>query len=312
MKYIRKYQKALLVLVVVILYIGYYLLNRSDFAQLSHINKGDLLLVGLGYLVIVITNGLFIKLVVRPFKVQLSAYESIRVSLISSLGNFFASSGAGLGFRAVYLKKRHGLGYQQYITTLYGNYLLTFIINAIAGLVSLLLAPQKGGTVYWLAIAFFAVLACSSAVLCFVPIRATHRKGILGKVANVLHQMTSGWKVLARDYRLLAGLTGLVVLQLAITMLILRAEVAALGMSVGISGLLFLSVLGALSVFISVTPANIGVKEGVYLLTASIVGLTTVQVLSIALIDRGVLFITLGLLWLVVGKSRTEGKGSNA
>lgn len=308
MKVIQKYRKPLLALLVVAVFAAYFLLNRSDFSKLGQINKGQLLLVGLGYLGIVITNGLFIKLVIRPFQVHLSVYESVRVSLISSLGNFFASSGAGLGFRAVYLKKQHGMGYQQYMTTLYGNYLLIFIVNAVAGLASLLLAPQKGGVTYWLACSFFTCLATVSAALCFIPIRAKGRGGLPGKALKALHTMTNGWKVITKDLRLLAGLTGLVLLQLVITMGILHFEVTALGLSVGLAGLVLLSVLSALSVFINITPANLGVKEGVYVLTASIVALTTSQILSIALIDRGVLFITLGLLWVVIGKNRNQAE----
>lgn len=303
-RFLVKYQRQLLAIVVIAVFVAYYLLNKSDFTQLSKIELKYLLLVGLGYVGIVITNGLLIKLVVRPFDVHLSTYESTRVSLISSLGNFFAAAGAGLGFRAVYLKKRHGLSYQQYLTTLYGNYLLIFIINASAGLISLLLTRQKGGTAYAVALLFFAGLLLAATALCFVPIGARKSSGLVGKILGNLQKMTTGWKVVAKDRKLLLGLSGLVAAQLLLTVGIIYFEMVALDLTATFAGLLLLSVWGALSVFINVTPANLGVKEGVYVLIASIVGLSTAQILSIALIDRGVLFVTLGLLWLLVARNR--------
>ena len=305
MKHFRTHQKQILAAALLVVFGLYFWFNKADFSSLRNVGPGYLALVGLGYVGIVITNGLFIQYVVRPFKVRLSMYESTRVSLISSLGNFFASSGAGLGFRAIYLKKRHGLAYGDYITTLYGNYLLIFIVNAVAGLTSLALAPQRSGVIYWLAVAAFCSLLTIATMFCFVAIKDSKKQSIAGKIQRSLHMMTSGWRTVAQNKKLLFSLGGLIAGQLVLTMAILYFEVVALGITVSISGLLFLSVLGALSVFINVTPANLGIKEGVYILSASIVGLTTNQILSVAIIDRGVLFITLGLLWLIIGINRT-------
>jgi uncharacterized membrane protein YbhN (UPF0104 family) len=242
-------------------------------------------------------------------------YESTRVSLVSSIGNFFASSGVGLGFRAIYLKRRHGLQYQDYITTLYGNYLLIFIVNALVGVVSLYFAPHHNGTQFLGAFLFFGGLTVVSLLFCFVRIPAppAQRAGQLGKVQRLLHMMTDGWQGIARNINLVSSLTGLIVLQLAITVFLTWLETSALGLHLPLYSLLLLSVLSALSVFVSITPANIGVKEIVYILTSSVIGLSTSQIVSIAIIDRGVLFITLGALWLAVGKSRlTAEELSNA
>lgn len=308
MNIIRKYQKVLLGLVVVGLFVGYFLMNRSDFSALSNVAISYLLLVGIGYVAIVITNGLMMNLLVRPFNIRLGVYESIRVSLLGSLGNFFASSGAGAGVRALYLKKNHNLAYKDYLSTLYGNYLLIFIVNAVAGLLSLLLTGDKGGVLYWLAAVFFCTLLAASSVLCFVPLKLKAGPGLIGRLCKVLNSMTQGWQVVARNRSVLKGLVALSVGQLAITIGIIYLQVLALGLSVSFAGLIFLAVLAALSVFISITPANIGIKEAVYLLSASIVGLSSGDILSIAIVDRGVLFATLGLLWICMRRKSDKEK----
>ena len=300
---LKRYQKQLTALLVIVLFSVYYVRNRGDFTALAHINPWYVVLVALGYVAIVITNGLFIRYVVRPFGVKLGLYESTRVSLFSSLGNFFASSGAGLGYRAVYLKKHHNLGYRDYMTTLYGNYLIIFIVNSVAGLLALALSGKTLSAVGWIAGVGLSVILAASILMTFRQTTVKNRSGFAGKVIKNLRMMSAGWQAVAKDRKLFAGLVGLVVLQLGITAAILHFEFVALSLRVGFAGLLFLSVLSALSVFINITPANLGVKEGAYILSTSIVGLSSTQILAVAVIDRGALFATLGVLWLLFGKN---------
>ena len=300
---VKRYQKQLTALLVLLVFAVYYLRNRSDFAVLAHVNPWYVAFVALGYIAIVVTNGLFIRYVVRPFGVTLGLYESTRVSLFSSLGNFFASSGAGLGYRAVYLKKNHGLGYRDYMTTLYGNYLIIFIVNCVAGLVALTISGRSATTVGWIAGGVLSIILAMSILLTFRQTTVKDRPGFAGKVIKNLRMMSAGWQAVAKDRGLFAGLTVLVIVQLGITTGILHFEFLALGLSVSFAGLLFLSVLSALSVFINITPANLGVKEGAYILSTSIVGLSSSQILAVAVVDRGALFATLGVLWLLLAKN---------
>lgn len=306
MNFIKKYQKAILGFLVVGLFVGYFLLNRNDFTALNNVNPWYLLLVGAGYVAIVVTNGIMMKLLAAPFNVNLGVYESVRVSLLGSLGNFFASSGAGVGVRALYLKKNHNLAYKDYLATLYGNYLLIFMVNAVAGLLSLVLTGGKGGLLYWLAVIFFCVLLAVASTLCFVPLKLKTESGIVGKISKMLNSMTQGWQLVARNREVFKGLLLVAVGQLFITVGIIYLQVQALGLGVSFAGLIFLAVLTALSVFVSITPANVGIKEAVYLLSATIVGLSSGDILSIAVIDRGVLFATLGLLWILMRKRNLD------
>lgn len=313
MKLLRRYHRQLLGLAVLVIFVVYFINNKQSFKLLLDIRPVFLLGVAMCYVAIVYTNGLFIKYVIEPFKKRISVSESARVSLISSLGNFFASSGAGLGFRAVYLKRRHNLSYGDYMTTLYGNYLLIFIINAVFGIISLMLVQQKDGMQYTGAMTFFVILLVTSLILCFVRLPTSWAKNnpssLVAKVVSYLKNMISGWSRIVKDRRLLFHLSSLVTLQLGLTLTIGWLEFSALAIPIGFAELLLFSVLGSLSIFISLTPANLGVKEGIYLLTASVIGITTPQIVSIALIDRGILFGTLFVLWLAIGRGWQDKNG---
>ena len=302
-----KYQKNLLGIIVVIIFIVYFIFNKSSFKPLLDIKP--VLLIGsfLCYVGIIICNGLFIKYIVGSFDKQLDTYESVRVSLLSSIGNFFASSGAGLGFRAVYLKKKYDLRYADYMATMYGNYLLIFIINAALGIASLALIGSNGSPQFVGAGLFFIGLLVVSLLLSFLRIpNITSKNKYLSIAIRTLRKMSDGWRLVTRDRRLLTHLSLLVLAQMILTVMIAWFELSSLSISIGFGQLLLFSVLGSLSIFISLTPANIGVKEGVYVLTATIIGLSTPQILSIALIDRGILFITLALVWAVIGRDKNQ------
>lgn len=308
LRFLKRYHKQLFGLLVLAIFMVYFIRNLESFRILLDVQPVYLVGVSLGYVAIVFTNGLFIKYVIEPFQKYITVRESARVSLISSLGNFFASSGAGLGFRAIYLKKKHDLSYGDYMTTLYGNYLLIFIINAVFGLLSLILVSNQTGLQFKGAAIFFAVLLLVSLTLCFVQLPksfGSRRKNkFIAKILKYIQNMTTGWNRIVRDKRLLLHLSGLITIQLGLTLLIGWLEFSSLNIDIGFPELLLFSVLGSLSIFVSLTPANLGVKEGIYLLTAGVIGITTPQIVSIALIDRGILFGTLFFLWLVLGRGQ--------
>ncbi|MDQ5886671.1 MAG: hypothetical protein QG628_1068, partial [Patescibacteria group bacterium] len=213
-QFLKRYHKQLFGLLVLAIFTVYFIRNLESFRILLGIQPVYLVGVSLAYIAIVFTNGLFIKYVIEPFQKYITVRESARVSLISSLGNFFASSGAGLGFRAIYLKKKHDLGYGDYMTTLYGNYLLIFIINAVFGLISLGLVSNKTGLQFKGAALFFTSLFIVSTTLCFVRLPESFagrvRTKFLSSVLKYLKNMTTGWNRIVRDKLLLLHLSGLI------------------------------------------------------------------------------------------------------
>lgn len=306
LNFIKNNFQKILGLVVIVLFTGYFIINIKSFKLLLDIKPLYLVLVALCYGAIVLTNGLFIKYVIEPFNKNIKTREAAHVSLLSSIGNFFASSGAGLGFRAIYLKKKHDLSYQEYMITVYGNYLLIFICNAIFGISSLLLVRNKGGSAYTGLFLFFGALLVTSIALCFIRITGEPKKarGFVGKGIDIIREMTIGWNRIARNKRLLMHLTLVIMIQIILSFCIAWLEIKSLSISIGLPEILLLSILGSLSIFVSLTPANIGVKELIYIITATTIGLTTPEILSISIVDRGVLFMTLGILWLFIGRNK--------
>lgn len=280
----------------------YFVLNIEKFKPLLHVNILWLVLLAVANVVVIAVNGMFIKFVLQPFDKFISIMESAYVSLISSIGNFFAPVGAGFGIRAVYLNKKHGLPYGEYISTLSGNYIIVFLVNSFIALLSLYFLKDKASPQYTILVALFLGIFIVSLIAIFIKIPKrladkAHTKNL--KIVTSIFGVLNGWSKIKSNRKLMTRLVGLIFLNVLLALLISKIEVVALHFSIGAAQLLLFSVLGALSLFINLTPANLGVKEAIYLFSASVIGFSTSQILLIALIDRGVLFIVLLAGWFL-------------
>jgi uncharacterized protein (TIRG00374 family) len=304
---LRRKASLLITLVVISIFLVYFFLNLDKFSALLHVNVFLLFLIAIAYLSTIAANGLFIKFILEPFDKYISVKESTYVAMISSVGNFFAPIGSGFGFRAVYLKKKHGLAYSDYIATLYGNYVIVFLINSFFALVALYLLRDSAGRGYFTLVLLFAGMFAVTFLLTIIRIPTLKKElNVKNKhlrfVATGLLDMATGWNRIVKNKRLLLHLLAVTTFNFIVTLLIAWLEITALHFSISFPALLLFGVLGSLSLFINITPANLGVKEAIYLFSSAVIGLTAPQILSIALIDRGVLFAVLFCLWLYFTK----------
>lgn len=301
-----KYLRLFLAWLVVGVFAVYFWLNLDQFSLLLDLRLPLLLVVAVAHIGGVFTNGLFTKFILAPLGKHISVAEGFFVSMISTVGNFFAPVGAGLGFRAVYLKKKHSLPYSQYVSTLYGNYIIVFLVNAFFGLLALSLLRGSPGPQYYVLVGVFGAMFAVSLFLSQVKIPELRKNrvkgGLLSRVAHILHEITKGWNQIVVRRSLVVRLALLTTINFGLNAIMLFAIIRALNLSIGGSELLLLTALGSLSTFINLTPANLGVKEAVYLFSASVIGFSTAEILSIALVDRGVLFGVLLVAWLLQGK----------
>lgn len=275
-----------------------------------HINLFLLILIALANILSIAISGFFTKVILQPFDKHLPMLESFYVSLISSVGNFFAPAGAGFGFRAIYLKKRTGLSYSDYVSTLSGNYILVFLESSFLGLVALYFLRSRSGMSYFVPLVL--VLAAIFIVSIFLsifrfPIRPVEdiKNIYLRRTLRLFFRILQGWNHITSHRQLMIKLVGLTFISLVLTSLISWLIIQSLHFHIGLASLVLFGVLGTLSLFINITPANLGIKEAIYLFSSSILGFSTAQILSIALIDRGVLFLVLAGLWAISHKLKS-------
>ena len=299
-------------LFVVFIFAVYFLLNTENFKPLLDANYYLLTIAALGYVGGIFANGLFIKFILEPFKKFIATSEAFYVSVISSVGNFFAPAGTGFGIRAVYLKKKHGLAYSEFISTLSGSYILVFLVSSFVGLLSLTALRQYYG-VQWLVLGVvFLAMFIGSLLISLFRVQLAEPRTVKHDRINALrrnvYRVINGWSRIASNKELILKLLGLTCANLALTVVIYWAVIHSVGLNATLPALLLLSVLGSLSIFVNITPANLGVKEAIYIFSAGVLGFSVGEMVLIALVDRGVQFTVLLILWLFASRVQAKEK----
>jgi uncharacterized protein (TIRG00374 family) len=295
-----------------LLLVGYVVLNKSDFSVLFDVRPLPLVIGILLYALSFVTNALLMQIVLKHFNRVISLIESLRVTLMSSVGNFFAPAGAGIGLRALYLKMIHKLPYSDYFTILGGSYLVVLLINGFIGLFSSLIVSIRNNNLAEGLVLFFSLILVGS---CFIILSRKQVQSILGsspvsrlpkKLQSVLSSVAEGWEKLSGDPFLVAKMGAITLANLIITVMINRLIILSLGLNIEIFSLILFSVVGTLTIFINITPANFGVKEALYLAIASIIGFSAPLVLSIALLDRAIMLIVMVIGWIFTSINKQE------
>ncbi len=306
----NQYLRIALSFIVLSLFCYYFIYNKDKFKPILDLNP--LLLIGtsLIYSLIVVINGLFTKIIIEPFNVFITINEGIFLAIISSIGNFFAPAGAGYGLRAIYLKKKYNLSYTNYTVTLAGYYVLLIMINSLAGILALILLRNNDNPSYKLILVSLVLAFLFSLIFSLFNLSENHlpkiKNTIYQKIVNVLVMISLGWKEISSNKKLILKLIGLIVISLALTMIMVSLIINSLHFTTSFAAVLLYSVLGLLSLFINVTPGNIGIKEGVILFSASVMGFSVSQVILIAIVERGIVFISLLYLWIIAERMKKQ------
>ncbi|MBD3280591.1 hypothetical protein GF389_03650 [Candidatus Dojkabacteria bacterium] len=301
----KKYFSMLLTILFILMFIGYLLHNPDLILNLQKIDPIYLVIVGTAQLVIIFSNGLFTRIALQLFNKKIGYSEAFYISLISTIGNYFTPFRGGAGVRAIYLKKRLGFSYSHFISTLSGYYIITFFINSLIGLSALVYISAKDGQIPYLVIFFFTIVfALTSFLIIFSPpsrlLRTISVKNVvLLRIRSILINTLEGWKLIIGNFRILLKLIFIASATYIAVMVIAATASISLDLHLSFVQLAFYAALGNMTLLISITPGSIGIKESVYILTSEIINLTNENILQIALIDRGTLFVVIGGVYLL-------------
>lgn len=287
----------------------YVAANPNLLKPLLEVSPTIIILISMLKVGLMLVNGLFTKLTLEVFGITISHKESSYISLISSLGNYFGPLLGGMGVRAAYLKNKYGLALTHFAGTLYGYYLVTFFSTAIVGLVSLwFIYRQTGVSSPVVAVILLAVVALTGLLLVIRLPNSSRfsEKKYIGTIYRRLSQVNEGWEKLLSHKGLIGRLLLLSLIVFVIGLLVVYLEFLALGFDVRFVPLVLYAVLGSLSVLVSFTPGAIGVKEAVYVFSASVILLSPGDILQLAALDRSITIGTLILSYLYLQYTHKE------
>jgi len=289
--------KSILSVVVLVVLAGlfiYYLKNHlSDFKQITLINPLWLIPLIALFLINYFFIGIQTKVLLEPLGVKLKNLETYMLSIVTGFYNIITPAHGGMGARAVYLKKKHNFTYTNFLASLAGMYVITFFIGSLSGLISVFAIYKLYAVFNWIIfLVFLGLFIPLTLIIIFSP----EFKETKHKFLNQFIKVANGWNLIRKNKKVLF-------ICIFVTIACLFSGVATTLISYHIFGInlsfiqaLFLAGIGSVAILISITPGNLGVAEAIAVFSASILGITPTQSLSVAILGRIVQMITLFIL----------------
>ena len=273
---------SIVVLVLVVAVIALYLNSqRQLLAAFGNVSFSSIIyLIALRLLFLAI-NGVFLRDFASKFGVRLSLKEWFGLSVVTTMGNYITPFSGGLIARATYLKYRHAFPYAQFATLLASNYLVTFWVVGVVGVLTLTFVGAVQFS--WQVALFFAAVVMVISTLVMLP---SARLPWNNRLAKVINTSLEGWALVKNDKSLLVRLVVYTLVNILLNAFSFWVAYSALGSPVSFAAALLIGLLTVFSLLINVTPGNLGIQEAVVSLSSGLLGAGEGQGLLAALLIR--------------------------
>lgn len=304
MKNLFKYLKTLLTIIILIFFIQYFLNNQQDLHTVLSTPLDKLIYIFILFSLMILFDGVFLKIILRDFKKTISNLESQYITIVSYIGNYFLPLRGGAVIRSVYLKKKFNFSYSNFVSTLYGYYIIVFLVNSFVALTSLIFLQRRYNIIsiplyIFFGVTFVTMLTLSIFKLPFHKLKI-QKQSIIKKMLDIVKNILNGWNVIVSNKKLLISLTILSLLRFFASALLFYVQFKALEIEVSLLNVLIYNCLSGVSLLVSLTPGSLGVREAIFVITSDVLGITNDQVMQLALLDRGMVVITLLILFVAI------------
>jgi len=279
----------------------YIYVEWDKFSQLRIVSAAHIGVVVFAVLMNLVVTSLILWHMLRKLALPISLLEAVFLSLISTIGNIVGPFRGGAALRAVYLKSVYGFEFSHFMSTLYGVYVVTIGANASIGLVAVVLMGLDQSFA-GLIDPLIALVACM--VACFVAVMAPRVNSNGSWLLERLASASDGWHTLRSDRGLMRTVIGLTFLQAIAGVTALWGCFAILGVQPAVMSIAVTGTMGNLSSMLSITPAGLGVYDGVVAYMASKASIVPHVTVAATLLMRLILLAALvplcipAIIWL--------------
>lgn len=284
---------ALVVLIVGITLVvfGNYLITHPDVIRLIFsLSPAAITLLTMAYIGTILANAFVLSVSLRMMGKKVGFLENASLTGYSSVVNFFGPLQSGPGFRAVYLKQRHGVSLKKFLYATIVFYGFFALINGLVIAAAVVLRADS---------ALMVPLILGGLAIAAVIIGLAYR--FVPKFRSLLHAVK-----LTDPYFWLIGL-GALALSLCTTFAY-YIELLHVDTTVNFAQTIIYAAAANLALFVSLTPGAIGFRESFLLLTQQLHQIPGNVVLAASIIDRAfyVVFLLVLFLFLLGIGARTK------
>lgn len=261
----------ILFLFIIVIALIYFLSKQEDaLSLLKGINvNGVYILVGTSPLFL-LSNALILKKILHLFNVRLLLRECMGICSATAVGNLLTAFGGGTITKAVYLERRYAFPYTAFLSSMSAVYMIDLLLVGIMGSTVIALKgllDSREGIAAFVVFLFLGIIAFTLTV---APVRFKDRNG---RIARKLVDLVRGWERIRADRKLIFSIGLLLLINNILAAIELMAGYYAFSTKVDFPTALLIGMLTGLLTVIKLTPANLGVQEGVIAFSSMFMGI---------------------------------------
>ncbi len=245
--------------------------------------------------------------------IEIGTVEATGLTAVNTMANYYVPARGGTVVRAGYMYGVHGMAVSAYAMLTVVTVTAGLIVATLGGLGATVWLNVTGSDVgLRLLVPFIGVLALVGVAL---GVAVASAKAFTGsnRFSRGVTQLTVAAKVWRSEP--VAGLKLVLWTVVVLVVQVTRLFVAfsAVGVSVGVVEMVLIGSLVSMSFVLSITPGNLGIKEGVTALAGALVGVESSVALLASLVDRGAaLVVTFGVGVVVLGPLMRRGAAAGS
>jgi len=228
--------------------------------------------------------------------------EATGLTAVNTMANYYVPARGGTVVRGAYMNIVHAMSVSAYVLLTIATVVAGLLVATAAGLFATLFLSIGGSDVSPnVLVAFLGVIVIVAGALA-IAVVSGKLLSRFERFTRLVAQITDAVTLWRKQPTAAARLVAWTVLVLAFQAGRLFVAFRAVGESVGVLEMILVGSLVSISFVISITPGNLGIKEGVTVLAGALVGVQPDVALLASLIDRGAaLVVTFGVGVLSVG-----------
>lgn len=285
-----KHLKSIFGIAVIGLAVYYGLTNVEKFSSVKNIEAGSALLLltygVLSYFFLALTFNYTMKL----FGIKLKAKEWIGLTLTNTMYNYIMPARSGFFARAYYLKEKYAFDYAKYVSFLGGSFVVSFLVASLTSMcligINYYVNNQLYDMLFYISLTVFLGTATFSLV--FWNHGQPNIKTGWKKPDNFIANTVSGLQYFRSSKDILKKVFFINFALILIRSVRLYFAFLAINVDVGFLDVFIMHSILVFSIVISLTPGNIGIKEGIIVLMAGLMSISLNDAILAAAIDRAV------------------------
>lgn len=285
---------------------AFYLYHyHSRLVILRSIAVEDLLIITALAIATFIFLAVQFKFSIEIFHLSLKFKEWFGLTVVNTMISYYTPVRGGLFARAYYLKKKYDLSYSRYLALLGGSYIINFFIASFGTIFFSFLTGLHSNLwnqkIIGLGVGLLVGTLCLGIILFKLCSQDVSFKP--GRIGNVLNNFIEGINLFRKYPKVVMKIS---VIQFCVIVIMggkLYWSFKAVGKDVVFLDVLVVQSLVVFSMLISITPGNLGVKEGVIGLLATQLHVSFGDAVLAASVDRGISMFMTFLLGMYYSKS---------